>query len=136
MSYDLRPKNKEVDELRIGAFSWPIILQETGIGYVLGYGAGIAPASYVYQTGNHGSPASNDGYIVTAFEARAMAKAARGFVSVQRFMRKEWDSLTEEEQVRKEQTKDIYKNPWHEDRIKLVETFAEFAEKSSGFRIW
>lgn len=136
MGYELKPKNKEIDELQIGAFSWPIILEETGIGYIIGYGAGIDPRTYVYQTGNSGSPTSNDGYMVTAFEAKAMAKAARGFVSVQRFMRKEWDSLTEDDRARKEQFEDAYKKPWHDSKINLVETFAEFAEKSSGFRIW
>lgn len=59
MGYDLTAKNKKVEGISIGAFSWPIILQETGAGYVIGYGAGRTPARYVYQNGNSGSPVSN-----------------------------------------------------------------------------
>ena len=38
MGYTLVPRNKKVDDIDIGAFSWPIVLQETGAGYLLGYG--------------------------------------------------------------------------------------------------
>jgi len=86
MGYLLKPKNKKVESINVGAFSWPIILQETGAGYVLGYGAGRAPASYVYQDGNKGSPASNDGYKVNGTEAKAMASVLRGYATVQRFV--------------------------------------------------
>jgi hypothetical protein len=65
MGYDLIPINKEVESISIGAFSWPMYLQETGMGYVLGYGAGLRPGSYVYQDNNNGSPASNDGFKVS-----------------------------------------------------------------------
>ena len=88
MGYDLRPKNKNVEEMRINAFVWPFILQDTGMGYVLGYGAGMRPGTYVYLNGNNGSPASNDGYKVTATEAKTMAKIARGYLSVKAFVNK------------------------------------------------
>lgn len=139
MGYELSPKNKKIKELRVGAFMWPIILQETGMGYVLGYGAGRTPASYVYQNGNNGSPASNDGYKVTAFEAKAMAKVARGFCSVQRFVNKEWDAIPEPEKTTMlEYTSrgaKLYRGTWHEDRLKEIEAFADFAENSRGFTI-
>lgn len=84
MGYYLKPRNKKVEPIRIGAFSWPIILQITGAGYIIGYGKGKGPASYVYQTGGIGSPVSNDGYSISAFESKAMARAAWGFASVKR----------------------------------------------------
>lgn len=142
MGYDLRANNKKIETFSIGAFSWPIILQETGMGYVLGYGEGREPASYVYQTGNIGSPASNDGYKVSSAEAKAMAMVARGFVSVQRFIKKTWDEMPEDERKRTQEiknhdgTKPLYKQAWHEDRLKMIEKFAEFAEQSKGFSIW
>ena len=128
MSYDLIPRNKKVKGLSFGAFTWPILLQDTGICHVIGYGQGLRPASYVYQVGNGniGSPCSNDGYKVTASEARMMATVARGFVKVHTFNRKEWDEL---------RNKEMYNIPWHTNRIKLVDNFADFAENSGGFKI-
>lgn len=139
MGYDLRAKNKEVSEFSLGAFSWPMYLQDTGMGYVLGYGAGLSPGTYVYSTGNNGSPHSNDGYKVSSSEAKIMAKIARGYVSVQRFVNKEWDSLTPEDRKMREETNAkglrVYRPYMHEDHLKKLEAFAEFAEKSKGFTI-
>ena len=139
MGYELRPKNKKIDSLHFGAFIWPIFLQETGMGYILGYGAGRTPASYVYRNGNNGSPVSNDGYIVSSNEAKMMAKVAEGFVSVQRFVNDEWNKLPEEERKYCEEwdanRKPIYRPQWHEDRLKEIEKFIEFANNSKGFSI-
>ncbi len=135
MSYDLRPRNKKVEEIRVGAFSWPMILQETGAGYVIGYGRGKDPASYVYDKRNHGSPASNDGYIVTSSESKMMAQVLRGFVFVQRYVNKEWGSLSEEVRVLEKES-EYFRKPWHEERLKEIERYAEFMENSGGFRIY
>lgn len=140
MSYDLRAKNKDVKDMPVGAFSWPIFLQDSGMGYVLGYGSGMRPGSYVYQNNNSGSPASNDGYKVTATEAKMMAKVARGYISVQRFVNKEWDDLPEEDKKQKEEaqknsTHPIYRLKVHEDHLKKLEQIADFMEKSGGFTI-
>lgn len=141
MGYDLVPKSKDVEEISIGAFSWPIILQETGMGYVLGYGEGRSPGQYVYIPDKRGaSPASNDGYFVTSSEAKMMAAVGRGFVSVQRFINNEWDAMPEDQRKRDLEAKlidgrKLYKQPWHEDRLKQIEQFCDFAEKSKGFKI-
>jgi len=141
MGYDLKPTNKKIESISFGAFFWPIILQETGMGYVIGYGEGREPATYVYRTGNKGSPASNDGFNVSSTEAKAMAMVARGFVLVQRFIAKSWEEIPEQERERQKAiknhdgTKPLYKTAWHEDRLKLIEKFAEFAEQSKGFSI-
>lgn len=141
MGYDLSPKDKKAGDFSMGAFFWPIMLQETGMGYVLGYGAGRTPGSYVYIPDKRGaSPASNDGYFVTATEAKMMATVGLGFVSVQRFLIKEWKALPEEEHKKQwdyktHEGKLLYNQPWHEDRLKQIEQFCEFAEKSKGFKI-
>ena len=139
MSYDLYPRNKKVKEYHIGGLMWPIMLYETGAGYVIGCGEGRTPASYVYQTGNNGSPISNDGYRVASLEAKMMAKVIRGFCSVQRFVNKEWEGIPEPQRTEQLEYiscgKKLYRGQWHEDRLKQLESFAEFAEASGGFTI-
>lgn len=138
MGYDLCPKNKNVEEMRINAFVWPFILQDTGMGYILGYGAGLRPGTYVYLNGNNGSPASNDGYKVTASEAKIMAQIARGYLSVKSFVNKEWDDLKEDERKQMEEwnKKDkIYTSYTGARMMDIIKQFADFAEKSGGFRI-
>lgn len=140
MGYDLCPNNKELESISIGAFSWPIYLQETGMGYVLGYGTGFKPGSYVYSQGNNGSPVSNNGYKVTATEAKMMAKVARGYVSVQRFVNKEWEELPEEtvkeyEKANEQHSFKVYRAKMHEDHLAWLEKFADWAVKSKGFKI-
>ena len=140
MSFDLIPKNKELDSIEVGAFTWPIFLQETGMGYVLGYGAAFKPGSYVYNNGNKGSPVSNDSYRVTSSEAKAMAKVARGYVTVQRCVNKEWEQLPESQQSYYENAKSLgeqplYRAKMHEDHLVWLEKFADWADKSKGFTI-
>lgn len=135
MGYELNPNNKELKSLSAGILTWPIFLQETGMGYVLGYGTGFKPGSYVYNKGNNGSPVSNDGYKVTASEAKTMAKVARGYVSVQRFVNKEWEQIPESEWPNYEKDRTIYRGKMHEDHLVWLEKFADWAEKSKGFNI-
>lgn len=135
MSYDLKPRNKNIEELRIGAFTWPIILQDTGMGYILGYGKNITPGSYIYQQGNNGSPVSNDGYKVSSFEAKAMAKIARGYISVKKFINKQYDEMQSNTREQYMNYKDLYEQPISIDFLNIIENFADFAEKSGGFEI-
>ena len=141
MGYDFRPRNKKIDGFHFGAFLWPMFLQETGMGYVVGYGAARSPESYVYHPDKRGaSPVSNDGYAISSEEAKMMARIARGFISVNRFINKEWETYPEDERKRLQETMaynnvPLYKTGWHEDRLKQLESFAEFAEKSKGFKI-
>lgn len=139
MSYDLHARNKNIESIRFGVFSWPIMLQDTGMGYILNYGAGKDPASYVYGKGNNGSPASNDGYRVTSEQAKAMATVARGYVFVKSFINKEWDKIPEPQ---RQQDIDfafdgrkIHLPPVNQEFLDSLLKFAEFAEKSHGFII-
>ncbi|MGG1637207.1 hypothetical protein [Paenibacillus sp. NRS-1760] len=140
MSYDLCPRNKEMDSVRIGAFFWPFILLEIGVGLVIGAGNSIRPASYRYIAGKKGgSPMSNDGYYVTQKNAKLMAAVAMGWSTVERGKRSEWESIDEEERARMEEWNKEFKTynlPAHIETIEKVEKFAEFATKSGGFRIW
>lgn len=144
MSYDLIARNKKISSIGIGAFSWPIMLQDTGMGYVLGYGANVEPASYVYQGGNNGSPSSNDGYKVTSFEAKAMAKVARGYISVKRFINKQYEDMDEKKREFYKSSlyhgengivKKMFEQPVSEEFLQKLDVFAEFAEQSNGFKI-
>ena len=141
MGFDLNPKNKKIKSISVGAFGWPIFLQETGAGYVLGYGTGLKPATYVYNNGNNGSPVSNDGYKVSAKEAKMIAHVFRGFVTVQRFVNAEFEALAPEEKKAIEESeknvnfRSYYRQRWHEDRLKEIEKIADFLDLSGGFTI-
>ncbi|HTG56474.1 MAG TPA: hypothetical protein VL943_09415, partial [Niabella sp.] len=79
-------------------------------------------------------------YKVTAKQAKMMATVARGYISVQRFVNKEWEALPAETIKEYEQANDqhsfkIYRLKMHEDHLKWLEKFADFAEKSGGFSI-
>jgi hypothetical protein len=142
MGYTLtaRKKGAAVEEMNVGLFTWPMYLQETGAGYVLGYGEGRSPGSYVYKSGGQGSPVSNDGYKVSSREAKMMAAVIRGYISVQKFVNKEWDKLSPEDRERDEvatgyKGKPIYRARFHEDHLSALEKISDFMEQSGGFTI-
>jgi hypothetical protein len=138
MGYELKPRNKKVKQIHF-SLVWPIMLQECGMGYILGYGAGRCPTSYVYKSGNNGSPSSNDGYRVSANDAKYMAKVARGYVSVNRFNNAEWEAMDKEDAEIAKQAKydgkPLYNLPVSENMLTNYEKFADFAEASGGFTI-
>lgn len=140
MGFGLKPRNKKVKEFYIGTFSWKVMLQDTGMGYVLGYGSDIEPGTYIYQSGNIGSPISHDGYKVSSFEAKAMALVARGYISVKRTINQRYNEMTEEEKSYHKNTRNfegrkLYNGPVSEVFLLALERFAEFAENSGGFTI-
>ena len=136
MGYDLIPRNKSIDPFYMGAFSWPWMLG-AGVGLVIGTGKGIEPAQYYYAFDNLGrDPNCNDGFRVTASQARAMSLAAWGLVFVERAVHEDFAKLPEEERKRREDSWPyIYRVPVREDFIEKAAEFAEFAERSSGFSI-
>ncbi len=113
-----------------------MILNETGAGYLFGYGDNtVKPGFYIYNgKRGPGSPVSNDGFKVSASEAKAMAKLFRGYAHVKRAIREEGEILNSEERAIYSKFK-WYKEPPSEEFIKKVEELAEFCEKSGGFRI-
>lgn len=140
MGYTLKPSKKEIESIDVGAFSWPMYLQESGAGYVLGYGSGIRPATYVYQSGKKGSPVSNDGYYVNSKESKIMACVIDGYLSVQRFMRIEIDSLSEEKIKEMEEANKLfswktYNMPMAEKHLDKLEEISKFMKECGGFKI-
>lgn len=138
MGYDLYPSNKELEKFYFGAFSWSWLLEK--IGLIIGTGAGVSPSSYSYLPDKCGrDPHCNDGFRVTASQSKALAMAAQGLVSNEKFIQKEWDKMSKEEKERKEKANQdfgkLYRTPIRKDFIEKVEKFAIWAYKSRGFSI-
>ena len=127
MGYDLIPKKEGVDSKHGMIFTWPVILNETGACYLFGYGDHtFSPGKYIYDgSRKDGSPVSNDGFEVTKEEACIMARLFRGYVSVKRALKEEWDQLSEREKA----------EPPAEEFLHKIEILADFCEQSKGFNI-
>lgn len=127
MGYDLEPRNKSLESFHFGAFAFPCLLKLVGFLFPF-----QQKTKYTFIQGidkrfdidNYPAILSNDGFRVTAEEARIMARCARNFIVIQR-------NLT------KEDIKDEY-CPVKKIRVDWTdhfERFARWAEKSRGFRI-
>jgi hypothetical protein len=73
-------------------------------------------------------------------EAKMMAAIARGYVSVQRFVNKEWEALSESdisyyENAKSQGQQPLYRAKMHEDHLLWLEKFADFCVRSKGFSI-
>lgn len=140
MGYDLKSRWKNNEGLYIGAFIWSWMLSE-GVGLILGSMDGRSPGTYTFIPRNGLDPHSNEGFRVTADEARAMSKAARALVSGYKFIEKQWNELTDEQRERDykhNETSTVfkYKTPIRNDFLQKAIEFADWAEKSGGFEIW
>lgn len=139
MGYDLIPKKEGVESKSGMIFTWPVILQETGAGYLFGYGENtFKPGYYVYNNSlpNNGSPVSNDGFEVSKEDAIIMARIFRGYVYVKRTLREEWLEKSEDERA---MIKDFYGDkvePPAEVFLQKIESLADFFEQSEGFNIF
>lgn len=144
MGYDFTPLNKAAGDYHLGAFSWPFMLN-AGLGLVLGTGEGFKPAEFIYITRPDKKCVQyNDGARVSAKEAKELAKVARWIARVQEARIKQWETIPAEERTRMEQDNKLfeskcmsktYKLPWHPDVVQRFIKFADWAEKSGGFRI-
>ena len=137
MGYDLLPKNKDVDSKLGMIFTWPVILNETGACYLFGYGDHtFSPGKYIYDgSRKDGSPVSNDGFEVTKEEACIMARLFRGYVSVKRALKEEWDQLSKQGQIRIKSMLGEKAEPPAEEFLHKIEMLADFCEQSEGFNI-
>ena len=138
MGYDLIPKKKGVDCKSGMIFTWPVILNETGACYLFGYGDHtFSLGKYIYDgSRKDGSPVSNDGFEVIKEDAIIMARLFRGYVSVKRALREEWDKKPENEQVMIKSVLGEKAEPPAEEFLQKVENLSEFCEQSEGFNIW
>jgi hypothetical protein len=139
MGYDLKPRKKAAGPFHMGAFSWSWMLN-AGVGLPLGYGEGYKPAMYVYRLRPDGGDVScNDGARVSAKEAKQMAMVARWIAEYQDILHGQFEQNTEEEKERMRRNNDslqLYKFPVRRDFVEKARAFAEWAEKSGGFRVY
>lgn len=138
MGYDLIPKKEGVDCKSGMIFTWPVILQETGAGYLFGYGMNtFDPGKYIYNgSRSDGSPVSNDGFDVSKEDALVMAELFRGYVYVKRALREEWDKKPEKERVLIKSFLGDKSEPPAEGFLRKIEVLADFCEQSEGFNIY
>lgn len=138
MGYDLLPRNKAIAPKNGMIFTWPVILEVTGAGYLFGYGPfTFDGGKYVYDSSRtDGSPVSNDGFEVTKEDALIMARLFRGYVFVKRAIREEWDKKTEAEKICITSCLGNKAEPPAEEFLRKIEKLAEFCEQSEGFNIW
>lgn len=136
MPYDLIPRNRQQGEMTIGAFAWPWML-EAGLGLPLTHGKGIEPGSFVYADRPDGRcVAYNDGARVSAGEAKEMAKLARWIADYQDTLHTIFDRQPDD--VKERQLKNehrLYHIPVRRDWVAKLREFADWAEKSGGFRV-
>ena len=115
MGYDLIPKKKGVDCKNGMIFTWPVILNETGACYLFGYG------DHTFSPGKE--------------EACIMARLFRGYVSVKRELKEEWDQLSEQGQIKIKSMLGEKAEPPAEEFLHKIEMLADFCEQSEGFNI-
>lgn len=121
MGFDLTPKKKGVEDFHFGAFSWPVLLEACGYLFpsITGEGKYCCPNTQKdwVQIG------TNDGFSIGATDAKLMARVARNFVAIQRTLGPEAEKLG-------------WPRPIRTDFVDRFEAFADWAEKSGGFKIW
>jgi hypothetical protein len=138
MGYDLSPLSDDVEEgFHFGAFSWSWFLG-TGVGLVIGTAPCIHPGSYRFTPDENGrDPHCNDGFVVSAEQAKIMATLARNLVKIEKGRRQAWDEPDEatREEASKFGSRSYIKPPVREDFVEKAAKFADWAEKSGGFEI-
>lgn len=120
MGYDLEPRNKSLEFFHFNTFAWPVLVESFGMMYPW-YKYGIG---YVSPDGTYPLILSNEGFKVSANEARMMARMATNFVNLQRALPENWNI----------ENGKIYKKI-RSDFVDLFEKFASWAERSNGFKI-
>lgn len=157
MSYDLKPRNKKVEWFRMGAFSFPILLEACGALFPCIHNGGQWYCAFgvdprMPQGDSYPTILSNDGFTVTADEARIMARIARNVVAIQRTLPdpspEELASagISQKMSFRREDVERLLlhamsgaKDHWplkiRTDFTDQFERFAEWADRSGGFEI-
>lgn len=136
MGMDLSPRNKAAGNFHWGAFGWSWMLAE-GVGLPVGHFPGLSPGEFIYLDRPDGrSLGYNDGARVSAKEAKEMAKVSRWIVAKQRAMQQQFESRSEQQrEAMREDKYKLYTLPVRTDWVDQLEKFADWAEKSGGFRV-
>lgn len=137
MGFDLRAKRRDCEDWSTGAFSWSWMMME-GVGLPIGVYPGDGPCTFIFNERPDGLCTQyNDGARVSAKEAKEMAKIAHLLVAKHRAMKNIWNKLSEQEQEQRRNCKVVsYNIPVRDDFIDKMESFANWAVKSGGFRVW
>lgn len=136
MGMDLYPRNKDAGGFSFGGFGWAWML-EAGVGLPVGHFKGLAPGEFIYlDRPDKRSLGYNDGAKVTAKEAKQMAMVARWVVAQQRALHDQLDQRSEDEQEHiRDNRNRLYNPPVRKDWLDHIARFADWAEKSGGFRV-
>lgn len=135
MGFDLQASKKGHPDWSTGSFSWSWMIG-AGVGIPVGTFNGHSPGTFIYMPRPDGLCIQyNDGAKVSAKEAKEMAKIARMLVIKYRQIRIIWDELDAAEQSRRKDA-GTYTLPVRDDFVDKMESFAEWAEGSGGFRVW
>ena len=153
MGYDLIARNKSADTFHFGAFSFPVLLEACGYLFPCIHNGsrwycvfGVDPR--MPKSDKYPRVLSNDGFKVTAEEAKIMARIARNYVEIQH-------SLPDSNETQDMRSKSVFAKddveklmnamhgnkdePWpvkiRTDFAAKFAEFAEWAEKSGGFEI-
>lgn len=152
MSYDLTPNNKGIEEFHFGAFSFPVLLEACGYLFSAIHSGGRWYCAFGLDERmgkDYPNILSNVGFVVTAEEARTMARIARNFVAIQRTLPDEnkTEDMRSKASFVKQDIEAMLINamhgnsnePWpvkvRTDFTVKFEKFAEWAEQSDGFTI-
>lgn len=127
MGYDLKPRNKKLGNLHLSGGTWPTIAQSFG----MYFDHLITRNGYVSWDKSYPYILYNDGYRVSASDARILSRMARNFAKLQSALPDTWN----EENIN---------HPYNPGRDLLkcsdsitnsIKEFANWAERSRGFRI-
>lgn len=154
MGYDLTAKNSAAGGFHFGAFSFPVVLEVCNYLFPVVHGGGRWYAVFgvdprMPRGDTYPAVLSNDGFEVTAEEARIMARFCRNFVAVQRSLPDENrpDDMRGKAEFNRDDVVALMQRamhgtdpgPWpvkiRADFIDTIERFVEWAEKSEGFAI-
>src|SRR6185503_2298578 len=130
--YDLVPRRRGAGDFYLGAFAWPFLIERAfgtlypvtyqGPRWICAFGADPR----MPQGDGYPRLISNDGFRVSADEARQMARCARNLCAIQRAVAaaaaadpsEDWKGV-------------LFRSDW----VVKFEQFADWAEGSGGFRI-
>lgn len=153
MGYDFRAKNDDAGDFHLGAFSFPILLEACGYLFSAIQSGGrwyCAFGSDPRMGDSYPLIISNDGFEVTADEAKIMARIARNFVLIQRTLPDEnaTEGMESKAEFKRDDVMKLMQEAMHPgsrkkwpvkirpDFIDKFEKFANWMEKSGGFEIW
>jgi hypothetical protein len=158
MSYDLAPNNKTLKTFTLGAFSFPILLEACGYLWPCIHNGGQYYCAFgadprMPNGDSYPKLLSNDGFPVTAAEARIMARIARNLVAIQRTLpdptpeELKGAGYAQKTTFQREDVEEMLlramgggKENWpmkiRTDFTDKFEQFADWADKSGGFKIW